>query len=177
MTPKTTSATTQSRRQELLSFFEKIVVNAGIGRISQMSNFEDKILPGISRDLALLSGQKPEVRRARKSIAGFKVREGQIVGLRVTLRRGRMVDFFERFIKIVLPRLRDFHGIPLTAVDEAGVLNIGLKEQLVFPEVPPEQASHIFSLGVSLVPKDRNRTKAIEEYRRLGVPLKYPSRQ
>lgn len=158
-------------RKEIAQFIEKIVIDAGIGRLSSQPNF-DKTLAQIERDLALISGQKPQARPARKSIAGFKVREGQIVGLRVTLRRKRMVDFFERLIKIVLPRVRDFHGIKLGAVDQGGVLNIGLREQFVFPEVGAEQSPVTFSLGVSVVPKIRNREKAIEKYRALGVPLK-----
>jgi len=160
-----------SARSEV-GFLEKIVINAGVGRLSAQPNFEDKALLQISRDLADLSGQKPQLRRAKKSVAGFKIREGQIVGLRVTLRRRRMVDFFSRLIKIVLPRVRDFRGLDLKNVDAAGVLNIGLREQFVFHEINPEQSPLSFSLGINIVPRKKNREKAIELFRELGVPLK-----
>jgi large subunit ribosomal protein L5 len=153
-------------------FLEKIIINAGVGRLSSQPNFEEKGLIQVSRDLAALGGQKPQVRRAKKSIAGFKIREGQIVGLRVTLRRKKMFDFFHRFINIVLPRVRDFRGISLDSIDNGGALNIGLKEQFVFPEVNPEQSPISFSLGISMVPRKRNRREALENFRRLGAPLK-----
>ena len=159
-------------KREIYRFLEKIVIDAGIGRLSSQPTFEEKGLPQITRDLALLSGQRPQVRRAKKSIAGFKVREGQIIGLRATLRRGRMIDFFERLIKIVWPRVRDFRGLDLHAVDSGGVLNTGFKEQFVFPEVKPEESPISFSLGVSLVPRNKSREKAVQKFRELGVPLK-----
>ena len=160
-----------NRAKEISVFLEKVVIDAGIGRLSSQPNF-DKVLAQAERDLSLLAGQKPQARPARKSIAGFKIREGQTVGLRVTIRRRRMVDFFERLIKIVLPRVKDFHGIKPEAIDQGGVLNIGIREQFVFPEISVEQSPVVFSLGVSVVPRVRNRDKAIEQYRELGVPLK-----
>jgi len=159
-------------KREAAKFLEKIVINAGVGRLSSQPNFAEKNLVQLERDLALITGQRPEVRPVKKSIAGFKIREGQIVGLRVTLRRKRMVDFFERLIKMILPRVRDFSGLRLGSVDAGGVLNVGIKEQLVFPEVNPEQSPLAFSLGISIVPKTRNRAKAIEGFNALGVPLK-----
>lgn len=159
-------------RKKIRAFLEKAVVDAGVGRLSQTPNFEEKALVQVSRDLALMTGQKPQIRRAKKSIAGFKIREGQIVGVRVTLRRGRMVDFFERLITIVLPRVRDFSGLDVKNVDEHGVLNIGIRDQLVFPEIAPEQSPVSFSLGIALVPQVRNRAKALATWRALGVPLK-----
>lgn len=169
---KETKTSENNYRQSMRQFLEKIVVSAGVGRLSQQPNFEEKALPQVSRDLALISGQKPEVRRAKKSIAGFKIREGQIVGLRVTLRRNRMVDFFERLIKIVLPRMRDFNGLSLDAVDSGGTLNLGIKEQFVFPEVVPEQSPLSFSLGVNIVPRKKNRASALVKFREAGVPFK-----
>jgi len=159
-------------KDETAGFLEKIVVNVGVGRLSSQANFEEKILPQISRDLAILTGQKPQARRSKKSIAGFKVREGQVVGLRVTLRRRKMVDFFSRLIRIVLPRVKDFRGLELRNVDAGGVLNIGLREQFVFPEISPEQSSLTFSLEISAVPRRRGRDGAIKTLRELGVPLK-----
>jgi large subunit ribosomal protein L5 len=162
----------EPREKEVRNFLEKIVVNAGVGKLSSQQNFEKALLPEIVRDVGLLAGQRPQARRLRKSVAGFKAREGQIVGVRVTLRGSRMVDFFTRLIRIVMPRVRDFRGVELRAVDEGGTLHLGFREQLVFPEVNPEESRTVFSLGVNIVPRKRHREKAIEEYRKLGVPLK-----
>lgn len=152
---------------------EKIVVNNGIGRLSQQPSFEDKILPEIIKEIALITGQKPIVSKAKKSIAGFKIREGQIVGLKTTLRGGRMFDFLDKLIRIVLPRLRDFRGIDLKNIDANGNLNIGLKEQAVFPEINPETIKFDFGLEISVaVAGVKKREEAIELYRLLGVPLK-----
>ncbi len=163
---------TNPRKKEVRNFLEKIVVDAGVGRLSQTPNFEEKALVQVTRDLAAVTGQKAEIRRAKKSIAGFKVREGQIVGLRVTLRRDKMVDFFERLITIVLPRVRDFNGIDPRNIDKGGTLNFGIREHAVFPEIVPEQSPVSFSLGMNIVPRIRNRAKALEAFRKLGVPLK-----
>lgn len=162
----------KDEKDQIRKFLEKIVINAGVGRQSGQPNFEEKILVQLSRDLGLLSGQKPEVKRAKRSIAGFKVREGQIVGLKITLRRQKMVDFFERLIKIVLPRVRDFNGLNLKSIDGGGVLSLGFKEQFAFPEVNPEQSPVVFTLEVSLVPRIKDREAAIGTLRILGVPLK-----
>jgi len=158
--------------REVAQFLEKIVVGAGVGRVAQNPNFEEKGLPQISRDIALLAGQRPQIRRAKKSIAGFKVREGQIIGLKTTLRRKKMIDFFERLIKIVWPRMRDFRGLDLRAIDGGGVLNAGFKEQFVFPEIKPEESPLSFSVGVSIVPRKKSRDAAIKRFRELGMPLK-----
>jgi large subunit ribosomal protein L5 len=160
------------RKGEIRRFLEKIVVDAGVGRLSQTPNFEEKALAQVSRDLASLAGQKAQIRRARKSIAGFKIREGQIVGLRTTLRRDKMVDFFERLIRIVLPRVRDFNGLDVKNIDAGGTLNVGLREQFVFPEIAPEDSPVSFSLGIAIVSRERDRDKAIAAFRKLGVPLK-----
>ncbi|MBI4084952.1 MAG: 50S ribosomal protein L5 [Candidatus Liptonbacteria bacterium] len=160
------------RAAEISKFLEKIVVNAGVGKLSQQPNFEQKILEQVLRDLSTIAGQKPEERKAKKSISGFKIREGQIVGVKITLRRKKMVDFFERLITIVLPRVRDFRGIDTDSIDSVGTLNIGFSEQMVFPEINPEESPVIFSLGINVVPRNKKREEAVAEYRRLGVPLK-----
>ena len=154
------------------AFLEKIVVNVGVGRLGQQSAFEDKVLPQVTRDVELLAGQHPQVRRAKKSIAGFKMREGQIVGLKATLRKQKMVDFFNRLTTIVLPRVRDFNGVDPMVIDAGGVLNLGLREQFVFPEINPEESPVTFSLEVSLVPKHKNRAEAVETFREMGIPYK-----
>jgi len=160
------------QRAEIRAFLEKIVIDAGVGRLGQQPSFEEKILPQISRDIAAVTGQKPQIRRAKKSVAGFKLREGQIVGLRVTLRKAKMVDFFERLITIVLPRVRDFSGLDAATVDKGGVLNVGIREHMVFPEISPEQSPISFSIGISIVPKIKNRERSLEEFKRLGAPIK-----
>lgn len=160
------------KRKELRTFLEKIVIDAGVGRLSQTPNFEDKTLVQVSRDIAAVTGQAPQIRRAKKSVAGFKIREGQIVGLRATLRKAKMVDFFERLVTIVLPRVRDFSGLEIGNIDQGGTLNLGIREHLVFPEIAGETSPVTFSIGVSIVPKQKNREKALEEFRKLGVPLK-----
>ncbi len=153
---------------------EKIVVNSGIGRLSTASpNFPEKVLPEIVKDFAALTGQKPATRAARQSIAGFKIREGQIVGLQVTLRGKRMTDFLEKIVKVVLPRVRDFRGIDLKNIDSRGNLNLGIKENVVFPEINPEVSKAGFGLQITVVPKAvKSREEAVRLYRELGVPLK-----
>ena len=151
---------------------EKIVVNVGIGRLSQQPNFEDKILPGLIQDISLISGQKPATCKAKKSIAGFKIRAGQIVGLKTTLRGRRMYDFLEKLIKVILPRGRDFRGVSLKSIDAEGNLTMGLKEHTVFPEINPEISKVDFGLEISFVSNAKNREEAIELYRLLGIPLK-----
>jgi large subunit ribosomal protein L5 len=166
-----------SRRKEIRGFLEKIVVDAGIGRMSQLPNFEEKALVQVMKDLAAMTGQKAQFRRAKKSIAGFKIRENQIVGVRVTLRKERMVDFFERLITIVLPRVRDFRGINRTAIDSHGVLTVGVHDQFVFPEIEPEQSLVAFSFGASIVPKKKDEKRSWEEFMKLGVPMKKEEQQ
>jgi large subunit ribosomal protein L5 len=161
-----------NKRKELRTFLEKIVIDAGVGRLSQTPNFEEKALVQVQRDLAAMTGQASQIRRAKKSIAGFKIREGQVVGLRITLRKEKMVDFFERLVTIVLPRVRDFTGLELSNVDHGGTLNLGIREQLVFPEVSPENSPVTFSIGVSVVPRKKDHDASLAEFQKLGVPLK-----
>ncbi|HUC02006.1 MAG TPA: 50S ribosomal protein L5 [Candidatus Paceibacterota bacterium] len=163
---------TNTNRKAVRAFVEKVVLDAGVGRLAQQPNFEEKILPQVMRDIAAITGQQPQVRKAKESIAGFKVREGTIVGLRVTLRRGRAVDFFERLITIVLPRVRDFVGLEHSAIDQGGTLNVGIRDHYVFPEISPEKSPVSFALGVSVVPKTRNHAKSVEKFAEFGVPMK-----
>ena len=163
---------TQTDRKAIRAFVEKVVVDAGVGRLGQQPNFEEKVLPQVMRDIAAVTGQQPQVRKAKESIAGFKLREGQIVGLRVTLRREKAVDFFVRLITIVLPRVRDFAGLEHSAIDQGGTLNVGVRDHLVFPEIVPEKSPVSFSLGVSVVPKVRNHDTSVEKFAAFGVPMK-----
>ncbi|MCP6720386.1 MAG: 50S ribosomal protein L5 [Patescibacteria group bacterium] len=156
---------------------EKIVINVGLGRLRQQSNFEEKSLPEIIKELALITGQKPAPRQAKKSIAGFKTRAGDIIGLQVTLRGKRMEDFFTRVISFVLPRVRDFRGLDLKNVDTGGNLNIGFREQFVFPEISADKSKVNFGLQVTAVSVFESRDEAIDFYRSIGVPLKKSNKE
>lgn len=149
----------------------KVVVNSGIGRLSQSPNFNDKVLPEVMAEFAAITGQKPAERTARESIAGFKIREGNIVGLMATLRSARMADFLMKVVSVVLPRVRDFRGIPMKAVDENGNLTIGIKENLVFPEIIAEQSKVNFGLQLTIVPKIQSKETAVALYKEIGVPF------
>jgi len=152
---------------------EKVVVNTGIGRLAVDPSFSEKILPGIIEEFGAITGQRPSPRSAKKSISGFKLREGTVVGLMATLRGRRMRQFLEKLFSIVFPRVRDFRGINLTAVDAQGNLSFGFKEHLVFPEVSPERSKTNFGIQVTVVPKAaKNREVAIELYRSFKVPFK-----
>jgi large subunit ribosomal protein L5 len=159
-------------KPNLKNILEKIVVNAGVGRLRQRGQFEEKILPEIVQEVALITGQKPSARPAKKAIAGFKTREGDIVGLKVTLRGQRMVDFFVRFVNVVLPRVRDFRGLELKSVDARGNLSVGVESQFSFPEIEADKSKVDFGLEVTIVPKIKNREKALALYYEIGVPLK-----
>lgn len=151
----------------------KIVVNVGVGKLrGQNAQFDEKALPELMNELALITGQRPAPRQAKKSIAGFKTRTGDVIGLQVTLRGKRMQDFFTRIVRIVLPRVKDFRGLDLKNIDHAGNLNIGFREQYVFPEINVEKSKVHFGLQVTIVPTTKNREQAIAFYRSAGVPLK-----
>ncbi len=158
--------------KDLTKQIERVVVNIGVGKKRDQQGFDEKILPEISKELALITGQRPSYRPARKSIAGFKIREGDVVGLKVTLRGQRMADFLTRVINVALPRVRDFRGIDLSNIDEMGNLNFGFRDQTVFPEVDMDTSNVSFGFQVTVVPKKRNRENAIDLYRTIGVPLK-----
>ncbi len=147
---------------------KKVVVNVGIGRITKESDKVAEVYDAITA----ISGQKPLKTQAHKSIAGFKIREGQDIGVKVTLRGARMWDFLSRLINGTLPRVRDFQGIVTSSVDSNGHLNIGIKDHTVFPEIVAEKVRYIFGLQVTVVTKSQNREAAEEMFRTLGFPLK-----
>ncbi len=151
---------------------EKIVINAGVGKKRQASHFDDKILPEIINELKIITGQKPALKGAKKSVAGFNVRKGDTVGLVTVLRGARMYNFLIRLISVVLPRVKDFKGLELKAVDQGGNLNMGFIDQFPFPEINPEKSKITFSFEVTIVLKNKDRKKAIDFYRKIGVPLK-----
>jgi large subunit ribosomal protein L5 len=126
---------------------EKIVVNVGLGEAIN----DSKALEGALRDLTTITGQKPRVNRARKSIAAFKLREGMPIGVKVTLRGDRMWEFFDRLLSIALPRIRDFRGLKATAFDGRGNYTFGLVEQLVFPEIDYDSVDTVRGMDITIV--------------------------
>jgi len=151
---------------------QKIVINIGLGRFIDQPNFDDKILPTIMSEVAKISGQKPKTTTAKKSIAGFKTRTGQIIGIMATIRGKRAQDFINRLIVSVLPRVKDFRGIDLKNVDSAGNLNLGIKEHLAFPEISAETSTYNFGMQITIVPHGVNsRDEALDFYSKIGVPL------
>ena len=150
---------------------EKIVVAVGVGKLRQNAQFENNILPDIIKDLTAITGQKPQPRPAKQSIAGFKLREGNMVGLRVTLRDKRMHDFLGRMVNIALPRVRDFRGINPKQIDNAGNLTIGVREHTVFPEISPEDSKYDFGFEVTFVSGVKDKEKAKAVFEKLGIPF------
>ncbi|MDR3559601.1 MAG: 50S ribosomal protein L5 [Candidatus Pacebacteria bacterium] len=146
---------------------EKVVVNVGIGKFLKDSGIVDDV----AKSLTSITGQKPMATQAKKSIAGFKIREGLEVGMKVTMRGRRMWDFIERLVAAALPRVRDFHGIKATAVDQNGNLNIGIREHLIFPEILPEYVKTTFPLEVTVVTNAGNREKGLKLFQLLGFPM------
>ncbi|MCK5589328.1 MAG: 50S ribosomal protein L5 [Candidatus Pacebacteria bacterium] len=146
----------------------KIVVSVGVGR-----DKEDKRKLGVILDrLTKITGQKPSESPAKKSIAAFKLREGQIVGYKVTMRGDKMHRFFDKFVGIVMPRMKDFRGISLQSVDEQGNLTMGIKEHIVFPETGDEEIKDIFSLAVTIVSSASSKDEALEFFKHIGIPFK-----
>ena len=146
----------------------KIVVNMGVGEAAQ----DSRRLDGAMEDLARITGQKPQLRRARKSIAGFKIRDGMPVGARVTLRGERMWEFLDRLINIALPRVRDFRGISPRSFDGRGNFALGLREQTIFPEVSYDSIDTTRGLDVAVVTTAETDEEARELLRRLGIPFR-----
>ena len=144
----------------------KVIVATGVGK-----KRDKKQIELIEDRLARITGQKPAPRAAKTSIAAFKVREGDTVGLQVTLRGGRMFDFLDKFIHIALPRTRDFRGIPPSAIDDMGNITVGIKEHTIFPETSDEDLKDIFGLAITIVTTAKSRAEAEAFLRHLGLPL------
>jgi large subunit ribosomal protein L5 len=146
----------------------KVVINAGIGKYLK----EKEAIDEVAENLKTISGQKPVFAKAKKSISGFKIRQGQEIGAVVTLRGKRMWHFLKRLVQSALPRVRDFQGIDPENFDGQGNLNIAIKEQIVFPEIVAENVKNVFSLQVTVVNTAKNREEGIELLRLLGFPIK-----
>lgn len=147
---------------------EKVVVNMGVGEAVVNSRAMD----GAMRDLARITGQKPQLRRSRKSIAGFKIREGMPVGARVTLRGERMWEFLDRLISIALPRVRDFRGVNPNSFDGKGNYALGFREQLIFPEISYDDIDATRGLDVAVVTTAETDEEGRELLRLLGMPFR-----
>lgn len=155
-------------------YIEKVVVNVGFGKLLQdkTKKEKEKLYEPILESLALITAQRPAIREAKKSIAGFKVRKGNPVGAMVTLRGKRMEDFLERLIHVTLPRSRDFEGISLESFDRGGNLTIGIKEHIAFPEILAEKEEKIFGFEITITTAAKIREEGIELLRLLGFPIK-----
>ncbi|MFW5885018.1 MAG: 50S ribosomal protein L5 [Patescibacteria group bacterium] len=146
---------------------EKISINVGLSKADKNPEFKKDVI----NDLRAITGQAPVLSKAKKSISGFKVRQGQEIGAVVTLRGRRMWDFMERFIGVTLPRMRDFRGIERKSVDGMGNLNYGMKEQLVFPEISHDNVKTIFGLQVNVKTTAENREEGLKLFELLGFPI------
>ena len=145
----------------------KAVVNTGTGRVAK----DEKMLAVIERDLTALTGQKPLPTLAKKSIASFKIRQGMPIGYKITLRGKRLCDFVDRLVAIAVPLTRDFRGISKKAFSEGGVLNLGISEQAIFPEIHYETLKDVFPLQVSIVSTASNQNETLALFRGLGFPI------
>ena len=147
---------------------EKIVINIGVGDATTNS----KLLEAACHDLALISGQKPIITRAKKSIAGFKVREGQAIGCKVTLRGENMYNFLDKLISIALPRVRDFRGVSPKAFDGRGNYTLGIKEQLIFGEIEFDEVVKVRGMDIVMVTTAKTNEEAFDLLDELGIPFR-----
>jgi large subunit ribosomal protein L5 len=147
---------------------DKVVINMGLGSAVQNS----KIIDAAVTELGMITGQKPVVTKAKKSIASFKLREGQAIGAMVTLRKDRMWEFLDRLITFALPRVRDFRGVSIRAFDGRGNYTLGIKEQIVFPEIEYDKVANIHGMNVSIVTTAKNDEQGRALLTELGMPFR-----
>lgn len=147
---------------------EKVVINIGVGNAIQ----NPKSLDAAMEELAMIAGQRPQVRRARKSVSAFKLREGMAIGCRVTLRGDRMYHFLDRLFNVALPRVRDFRGINPNSFDGRGNYTLGLREQLVFPEIDYDRIEQIRGMDITIITSAKTDEEGRELLRQLGAPLR-----
>lgn len=157
-------------RKNLMSIprLSKVVVSMGVGRATQ----DKKYLESAAKELATITGQKPVLCKARKSVSNFKVRRGQDIGLKVTLRRQRMYEFLDRLISLAIPRVRDFRGLDPDAFDGRGNYSLGLSEQTVFPEVDPNKVENQQGMNITIVTTARNDAESRRLLTLMGVPFR-----
>jgi large subunit ribosomal protein L5 len=152
----------------LVPRLEKIVINMGVGRATQQAS----LLEGAIRDLTLITGQKPMTTVAKKSIAGFKLREGNPIGAKVTLRADRMWEFFDRLISLAIPRIRDFRGLPTKGFDGRGNYTFGLGEQLMFPEIDYDKIDTTRGMDITIVTTARTNAEGRALLDAFGFPFR-----
>ena len=152
---------------------EKIVINMGVGRATQDKTLLDAAVESLSR----ISGQRPQVTKAKVSVAGFKLREGNEIGCKVTLRGQRMYEFLDRLITIALPRIRDFRGVNPNSFDGHGNYTLGLAEQVVFAEIEADKIQHTQGMDVTIVTSTSNDDQARELLRGFGMPFRLPGQK
>jgi large subunit ribosomal protein L5 len=148
--------------------FEKIVLNCGVGRATQ----QQSLLDGAVTDLGIITGQKPLVTRARKSIAGFKLREGNAIGAKVTLRGDRMWEFYDRLVSVAIPRIRDFRGLNPMSFDGRGNYTFGVTEQLIFPEIDYDKIDTVRGMDITIVTTATTDDQGRALLRALGFPFR-----
>jgi len=148
--------------------FEKIVINMGVGRATQQAS----LLEGAVADLSLITGQKPLVTKAKKSIAAFKLREGNPIGAKVTLRGARMWEFLDRLISLAIPRIRDFRGLPPNAFDGRGNYTFGVDEQLIFPEIDYDKVDSVRGMDITIVTTARTDAEGRALLDAFGFPFR-----
>lgn len=147
---------------------KKISINIGVGAAAS----EPKLLEVAIQELAQITGQKPQIRKSKKAISNFKLREGQAVGCRVTLRRKAMYEFFDRFVSLAVPRIRDFRGLSDTSFDGRGNYTAGVKEQIIFPEIDIDKVPRISGMDISFVTSAATDEEAYVLLAELGMPFK-----
>lgn len=146
---------------------EKIVINLGVGdAIADPKRLEEAV-----SELTALAGQKPVITKAKKSVANFKLREGMQIGCKVTLRKERMWDFFDKLVSIALPRVRDFHGVSNNAFDGRGNYTLGVKEQIIFPEIQYDKVAHVRGMDIVIVTSANTNEEAKALLKELGMPF------
>ena len=145
----------------------KVVVNVGVGEAAKNA----KLLDSVVEEIGLVTGQRPAIRRARKAISNFALRQGMPVGVSVTLRRERMWEFVDRFINVAVPRIRDFRGLPTRSFDGRGNYTLGVKEQLIFPEIDYDKVQKIHGMDISFVTTAANDEEGMALLRELGMPF------
>ncbi|MCK4437056.1 50S ribosomal protein L5 [bacterium] len=146
---------------------EKIVINVGLGEAVA----DPKFLEAVVGELAAITGQKPIATKARKSIAGFKIRAGMTIGCKVTLRGNRMFEFFDRLVNVALPRVRDFRGISPNSFDGKGNFTLGIKEQTIFPEISYEKIPMVHGMDITLITTAKSNEEARELLKLSGMPF------
>ncbi len=147
---------------------EKITVNIGLGEATQ----NPKLMDGAVAELASITGQKPVVTKARKSIAAFKLRTGMIIGCMVTLRGDRMYEFMDRLVNVALPRVRDFRGVSTTSFDGRGNYTVGIRDQLIFPEIDYNKVEKIKGMNISITTTAKSDAEGVALLRHLGMPFR-----